>query len=150
MCLVSSSAQLKDNHTLLFFLAGRNCFSNWVQNEVQIVVWQCDPKTCLHTSSDKACIRFKNKDNEDMHAAWASPCIALTYAAGERNTSASTSNWKVWHWLGHQCWFARPGLPVLSSLVLHPLFWVACPGSPILGHLSWVTCPGSPVLCHMS
>ena len=92
----------------------------------------------------------KNKENEDMHAAWASPCRALTYAAGDRNTSASTSRWKVWHWLGDQCWFAGPGLPVLSALVLHTLFWVACPESPVLGHLSWFTYPGWPVLCHMS
>ena len=31
-------------------------------------------------------------------------------------------------------------------LVTTLLFYYACPGSPVLGHLSWVTCPGSPVL----
>ena len=85
----------------------------------------------------------KNKENEDMHAAWASPCRALTYAAGDRSTSASTSRWRVRHWLGDQCWFAGPGLPVLSALVLHTRFWDACPESPVLGILSWFTYPES-------
>ncbi len=92
----------------------------------------------------------KNKEDEDMQAAWASSCRALTYAAGDRSTSASTSRWRVRHWLGDQCWFAGPGLPVLSALVLHTRFWDACPESPVLGILSWFTYPEWPVLCHMS
>ena len=32
----------------------------------------------LHTSSEKAYIRFKNQGNEDAHANWASPCNVVT------------------------------------------------------------------------
>ena len=142
MCLESNSAQQNENHTRLFVLTGyiasqtgsRMKSKLWSRNVIQKLVF-------ISLLIEHASVS-KNKENEDMHAAWASPCRALTYAAGDRNTSASTSRWKVWHWLGHQCWFARPGLPVLSSLVLHTLFWVACPESPVLGHLSWFTYPG--------
>ena len=142
MCLESNSAQQNENHTRLFVLTGyiasqsgsRMKSKLWSRNVIQKLVF-------ISLLIEHASVS-KNKENEDMHAAWASPCRALTYAAGDRSTSASTSRWKVWHWLGDQCWFAGPGLPVLSALVLHTRFWVACPESPVLGHLSWFTYPG--------
>ena len=138
-CLVPCRAAVhtkKTTTTTLLLLAGRNCFPSWIQNEVQTVVRKCDAKTRLHTSSDKACSRFKNKDNQDMHAARASPCkdtdsrcwrkkyIGVDSKLGGETLTGSPV-------LGGQSWITCP-----TSSVLRPLFWVTCPGSPVLGHLS--------------